>query len=770
MIQSHYNPEKSLRTHIREVKEAAFAILNNHSALVAKAIGETIDPAVQFHDLGKAIPEFQKYIANPGRYRGDPLKKAHTPVSLLLWLLYARKHNLPKDLTVIVATCVWQHHGDFPLFEEIVDSTCCYDYENDHQINAYPLNQVKTELNLELALDPDADAFDAGDIIDYAYPRKHTFKKAGIFKLKALLLYSLLIEADRTHLALSTPYRQGQLCLKPPIDIAPDIVTDFIERKIKRTHRNTELNHFRTLLRKQVIANANPNPGIESVTLPTGLGKTLIAAQWVLTQRRRNTSYKKIIVVLPFLSIIDQTVREYKQLLAPHAPSSLILESHAIAERKYTEDAAEEQADKYNDAIDFFAETWAYDIVITTFDQFLYTLLSSKKHHLMRFHSLADALIVIDEIQALPPILWQPLSTGLELITENLNTKALIMSATQPEFLNTKELVPNPRLIFSKQNRYRLVLNHTHPVGLNDFIDTCKRRIKEEKWHEKRVLLVFNTRKSARIVLDALEKHMGCRVIFLSADVTPKERLQNIDAIKKNTPCLVIATQCIEAGVDIDMDFAIRDFAPLDAIIQCAGRCNRNGLKSIASIEIVKLIDPQGAQYARQIYDTTLLEKTEAALDIQANSISEKDIFPLIGSYFSQLKSVKDTGLDVAEKWTYWEQHIDVKKLLRDNQRKYTFIVAAQDSPKPNEKPIKAALKEALDIPDRWKRKRKIRTLAKRLAELTISVWETARIDPDRISERIGCFNFLKDDYYLPGKGFTVGSGKEYPSNTDIWF
>ena len=381
----------------------------------------------------------------------------------------------------------------------------------------------------------------------------------------------------------------------------------------------------------------------------------------------------------------------------------------------------------------------------------------------MRFHNLADALIIIDEIQALPVILWQPLSVVLNLISEKINTKTLIMSATQPEFIQTSELVSHPEKIFAKQNRYELILNYTNSVNLNTFIENCIKRIDDENWHSQRGLIVLNTRASARAILDSLEDKIKCNVFFLSADVTPKERLANIGEIKKNKPCLVIATQCIEAGVDIDMDFAIRDFAPFDSIVQCAGRCNRNGLKERAKIEVISLTNQNGAKFSGFIYDKTLLEKTAVALEQNGNCISEENVFPLVTDYFKLLKKSKDIGRQKAEDWGYWRKDLDIKKLLRNDNSKYCYIVISQDEPKEGELPLKNALAQALEIDDIWERKRKIRSLTPRLAKLTICVWANKDIIPEEIAEPLGCFYLLKDKYYTPGKGLNL---KELDRNT----
>lgn len=755
MIQSHINPYRSLKQHIDEVDIASDAIIEKHSIYVKKFIAEYIEYIVKFHDLGKATPEFQEYIKNPKKYKGNRNKKAHAPVSILFWLLFARDNNIPPNIILLVVSVVWKHHGDFPTFESLLYDTL-YEYEDDFKISEYPIDKVRSELNVDLNLNSDADEFDIQDLFEDDFIEKKSFAEATELKIKALMLFSILLEADRTFLALPEECLKLKMTPVDQVKINQEIVSSFLIEKSKKGNQNKILNQSRTDLRSKIIANSCSQSKIESITVPTGLGKTMMAAQWALKHRNQNDVKRKVIIVLPFLSIIDQTVKEYKQLLMEYNSDSLILEAHSIAERQYVDDSNEEQNSKFNNAIDFISDTWDYDFIITTFDQFLYTLLSSKNRHLLRFHNLADALIIIDEIQALPLILWQPLSVALNLISEKINAKTLIMSATQPEFIQTSELVSRPEEIFVKQNRYELILKHTGSVKLNDFIESCIKRIDDENWHCQRGLIVLNTRASARAVLDSLEDKIKCNVFFLSADVTPKERIVNIEKIKKNNPCLVIATQCIEAGVDIDMDFAIRDLAPLDSIVQCAGRCNRNGLKKRAKIEIITLVNEKGLKFSGFIYDKTLLEKTATILAQNKNCIPEENIFPLIADYFKMLKKSKDIGRQKAEDWGYWREELDIKKLLRNDNSKYSFVVISQDEPEEGELPLRYALDQALQIEDIWERKRKIRSLKARLAKLTISVWAKKDIIPEELSERLGCFYLLKERYYIPGKGLDL--------------
>ena len=129
------------------------------------------------------------------------------------------------------------------------------------------------------------------------------------------------------------------------------------------------------------------------------------------------------------------------------------------------------------------------------------------------------------------------------------------------------------------------------------------------------------------------------------------------------------------------------------------------------------------------------------------------------------LKNSKDIGRQKAEDWGYWRKELDIKKLLRNDNSKYNFIVISQDKPEEGELPLKDALDQALKIEDIWERKRKIRSLKSRLAKLTISVWANKDIIPEEIAEPLGCFYLLKDDYYIPGKGLSLQDLDSNPSS-----
>lgn len=733
-------------------------ILKDHSPSLANTLNKDLTTIANFHDLGKAIPEFQRYIANPPAYRGNPNSKSHAPWSMLLWCAFAVKNDVTAERFLALSPAIWKHHGDFPNFEGIdgvvyfID-TCGLDK------SIYPYEILKT-WSMDINED-DCESVELDDLLEsFGFNEKfYPLSSAVRLRMRAQFLFSVLIETDRFFLALDETARGAYLAKSKPVNIPAGLVDEFIQRKTLSGKRNEILNAKRTKVRKSVVEKSTR--GVSRVSLPTGMGKTLIAAEWALKKRLHRDDngefrQKKVIVVLPYLSIIDQTAREYRRLLAD-CGEDVILEAHSLAERNYcAEDAEEERRDALDNAIDFFAEGWRAPLVITTFDQFIYALFSSKNRHLRRFHVLADALIVMDEIQSLPTALWEPLKNAIKVLTQDYGSEMMVMSATMPRFIESSELVNEVESVFAERNRYVITLNHRNPMRISEFVDNCQERIKRE-WRDKKVLIVLNTRKSAKEVHRGVDTPPGMAKHLISADVVPKERIESINRIKSEGPCFVVATQCVEAGVDIDMDFVVRDFAPLDSIIQVAGRCNRNDLASEPRpVELISLRSETGYFYS-SIYDAILSQETATVLnEIDGDAIFEKDILPIVKQYFDSLNGKKDLGREHLRKWAYWREELNLRKILRGDQNKYEFLVLKMDRPANGDIALRAALENALAIEDVWKRKRALRKLNRRMAEITVSVWAREGLDPSDFSETLGPWRLLKDEFYESGEGIVL--------------
>lgn len=756
-LQSHHNPDKSLSDHISEVETAANAIFARHSEEFSEQLRQLVRYAAAFHDLGKASKQFQQYIADPKHYSSPAETKAHAPMSLMWWLAYALENGLSWPVVTSVAAAVWQHHGDFPAYEGprgLEYALGSYEFILPGQLQGYPTERVAKELGIHLPCVADWTDVDlkAADFFYQQAPSDMAMQQAAEFRLRTQFLLSVILQADRALLALHGKAVEAYLRADMPALPSGSVVDEFCAAKTE-----TPLSKTQTRIRQEVIAAAAAPAN--TVTLPTGLGKTLIGAEWLLQHRRSPAFSRKCIIVLPYLSIIDQTAKEYRALLGPEN-QAYIQEAHSLADRCYVHsdasDANSEEVERTNRGIDFLAETWNNEVIITTFDQFLASLFSSPGRHLIRSHWLADALIVMDEIQAVPPILWAPLREALRALTEVFNARTLVMSATQPGFLtNAEEAVLNAPAVFAERRRYALQLRHRQDVDLDSFCQQCAARV-EEEWQGKRVMIVLNTRRSARKVRDAVVKHASnMPVHFLSADVIPQERLELVEQIKQNGSCIVVATQCIEAGVDVDLELVIRDFAPLDSIIQVAGRCNRRGLIERGMVELVNLRSEKGRSFANMIYDSILLENTAAVLD-GMEELHEEDIYPVTTAYFDRIRTRKDLGSKLLRQWICWEKPIDLAASLGKDRKKLEFVVVSEERIEPGELPLSEALEAVLDTDNRWKRQRRIRELAPRIARLTVSVWSKPSFNPFEISRQLGPWLLLNAGLYERGKGLVL--------------
>jgi CRISPR-associated endonuclease/helicase Cas3 len=438
---------------------------------------------------------------------------------------------------------------------------------------------------------------------------------------------------------------------------------------------------------------------------------------------------------LPFLSIIDQTAKVYDELLKGPLTSTL-MQSHSLSERTY-DDTEERDAE-------FFLDTWDSEIVVTTFDQFLFSLLGARARHQMRFHNLADSIIVFDEVQALPTQLWDIVRHSLTQLTEHLNSTAILMSATQPGFLKEAvSLIHEPQIYCKAFERYRLVLKHREPMLLDDFIDSVLDR--REELEGERVLITLNTRASARTVRDALAGEWNAPVYFLTADVTPKDRLAAIEKIKEESvsPCLVVSTQVIEAGVDVDMTLVMRDFAPLDSLVQIAGRCNRSSRWPRKDVEIYHLKNVAKRSFSEMVYTVgrgspdLRLEETRRVL-ARYDTVLEEDILGICDDYFGRLRNGKDLGHRHTRNWaTLDKEQPNIRTLLRGEQDvQVQLIVAERD-----DNDLKRDIERALAIEDRWDRRRTLRKLSGRIARVTVSVRVRGEWHPANIAEPLGKYD-----------------------------
>lgn len=772
---SHFEPTLRLHQHLAQVSATAEYLLATHSVHTRTRRPETaiVLPALlRGHDLGKGSRAFQDYIADPFRYRGETRAKEHSALSAAMMLLWAKAEGWDALPALAMTQAIAGHHAGFATLDDLEDRLIL---EEDDALLDQWATLERGALGQASGLDLAKTEGDFEDARRWLFRRKrvgdrvHALAPAEAigFRLWTQFLFSLLLEADKAFLALRKEHLRRYF-QQPRAEIGRKCVDDRLADLPE-----TPLNRLRSELRVQILATAASEQPCCTLTLPTGTGKTLLAATWALSQRARLAEAgppPRIIIALPFLSIVDQTEQEYRTLLkldsSSHAQSERLLASHSLSHVEYEVEGAS-LGSAYTR---FFIDTWRSEIIVTTFDQLLLTLFSPKTRHQMRFHALMDALIILDEVQTLPCQLWDLADQALRGLTQESTTRVLLMTATQPALLtDAQELAGDGTqvaTIFARFRRYRLHFRHREPQALDDFIEAVLPRLVEWCAQGKRVLITLNTRSSAKSVWRAArECLLKTPVWLISADVTPRDRLEKIAAIKAlrpGEPGVVVSTQTIEAGVDIDMDIVIRDFAPLDALIQVAGRCNRNNRLGDhgGQVEIVSLSSTQGRNYADMIYDRVLLDMTREILAGHAVALGEESVLELSRRYFALIKARKNTGTELTEAFIRWGKLPDIQRLLRGDQGEQTaFVVLMSD-----ESWLRHALESALAVSDRWERREAVRALAANIQQRTVTVYSRRGFHPEDYAAPIGPFWLLHSVYYHPDTGLELGRDEEDPA------
>ena len=717
-IRSHAAPSRYLKQHIAEIIAAGEAILAQHGRAPFRA---EVDPLsvdlARLHDLGKGSAAFQTYIANPDGYAGDPVDKAHTHLSLVLAVEHEAVAAADPARLVSLALSVKGHHGGQPYNDDLY-----LDLKDDarrdallRQLPSVDIGALAGETGLALApvVDPLALVRRAMRGLQKALGAWRALSKGDMVRARfvARAAYSVLLEADKAFLAVERD-KVKEYLHRPRAAMPPSRV-DAMCQGLDETPMSALRARARALVHEGFAARGDAP--LLTLTLPTGAGKTLLAARWALEERARSAEAidtPTVILALPMLSIVDQTEKVWRDLLGvADEDGDTLLPYHSLSERTY-----DPELDR--GTTEFFIDTWRSEVVVTTFDQLLLALYSDRAKHAMRYHRLLHARIVIDEVQCVPPILWTALTEGLSALTRLGRTKVLAMSATPSPCLEgvATEVLGDPGSLYAELGRYELCLEHEAPVEFDAFVASTIQRCREALSRGEGTLVTVNVRATAQETRAQLEV-AGLDPLLLSGDMTPSHRLAVIAEIKRHPARVVVSTQCVEAGVDLDMHHVIRDLAPLDALVQIAGRCNRHAHRATpGTVTVVHLKNPHGRDDAGDIYDRVLLQCTEAVLAGRAR-VPEREVLPLCRDYFDRVRKSKYLGGAAFDAWARIEGALDVRKLLRGEDDDQAQVIVVERDPS-----LKPALFGAFRIEDRWARRSALRALSARLARETVSV------------------------------------------------
>ncbi|MGH3913694.1 MAG: CRISPR-associated helicase Cas3' [Pseudonocardiaceae bacterium] len=388
-----------------------------------------------------------------------------------------------------------------------------------------------------------------------------------LWEMGIRLVFSALVDAD--HLDTAAHF-QG---LKKPVLAQPADMAELVRRFEERRHAmlaerpRSPIDDVRTGLYDDAVRAASGPGGIYRLPAPTGSGKTLTAAGFALHHAARHHK-ARVIVAVPFLTITEQNAGVYRRLLG----AQTVLEHHSQAE--FDEAGG-------RDRVRLAAENWDAPFVVTTTVQLFDSLFGRKPARSRKLHRLANAVLVLDEVQALPVDLLVPILDALKLLTEHFGTTVLLTSATQPAFdslsvwstLKVQSLVDQPVELFQQLRRARYEWWIDPQPDLAEVADKIA--------DERQALVVVNTVDHARQMFRLLKDQADVTVRHLSTRMCPAHRRAVLDEVRAllddDKPVLLVSTQLIEAGVDVDFPVVFRALAPAESLQQAAGRANREG-------------------------------------------------------------------------------------------------------------------------------------------------------------------------------------------------
>ncbi len=531
------------------------------------------------HDAGKNSQLFQEVLhrqrinidhAVPGAVLACAFgkeKSAHT----LEVIIRAHHSSLQEDVMPTILQAIRGEAREVPPENKVL-SVC----GKEEFLQLMPLVQQETGLNLQhdtLQKLPNLDAS----------PDKPLAQM-----LQTRMLYSCLVDADYS--ATSEYYEKDYLQKTSGEPLQPPKLLKRLQehRDAIRASSTSDkkLNAMRDDLYNSCIQAAEQSPGLFTLTAPTGLGKTLDLLAFALVHAEK-WGKERIFVVLPYLSIIEQNAKEYRSIVPG------MLESHSQV--------------KATDKTRQLSERWGAPMIVTTTVGFLEGLFACRAPDCRHLHQIANSVVVLDEAQSLPPRLLDATLHTLQELCEHCGCTVVLSTATQPAFQYRRnmqwyprEIVPDPQKLFLAARRVNVEWRVEKPTPLEQIAD--------EMAELPSVCAIMNLRRHARKLYSLLKQRCGeDELFFLSSDLCPAHREKVLDEVrsrlKQGIPCRLVSTQCIEAGVDVDFACMYRALAPLESVIQAAGRCNRNGGSGKLGQVTVFVPDEPGRLYPDSWYE-----------------------------------------------------------------------------------------------------------------------------------------------------------------------
>lgn len=540
--------------------------------MIAEAIG-------LLHDLGKYTTDFQRRIC------GEAVRVDHATHGAML----AMKKYGPV-VGMLSAYAIAGHHAGLANGNEAGERTSL---RERLQGRGLPPLLSAWEQDIRLADDLGGLPFRSGGV------GGPMFQAAFLVRM----LFSCLVDADYldTEAFYDRVAQPGELSdrgrLRALEGPTLSVLRDSLDEHLSTFSADSTVNGIRARILSHVRGESVRDPGLFSMTVPTGGGKTLASLAFALDHAVRH-GLRRVIFVIPFTSIVEQNAAVFRRALGKWGDSAVLEHHSAFVSPALSRDDAERYQSQ--EKLKLAMENWDAPIVVTTAVQFFESLFAARPSQCRKLHNIAGSVVILDEAQTLPLKLLRPAVAAIDELARNYRCSMVLCTATQPalqapEFIGglekdaVREIAPDPPVLFRQLARVQV----RHVGELDD------EALAEYLNANAQVLCIVNNRRHARAVFQAMAAQPGAR--HLTTLMCARHRsgvLARVrDDLKQGRPCRLVSTSLIEAGVDVDFPLVLRAEAGLDSIAQAAGRCNREGRRDIAGSEVL-IFSPANPDWA----------------------------------------------------------------------------------------------------------------------------------------------------------------------------
>ncbi|MEQ1529556.1 MAG: CRISPR-associated helicase Cas3' [Methylococcales bacterium] len=522
------------------------------------------------HDLGKYCPEFQRRLQG-GKIRVDHAT-AGAQVAVERWQLMGK----------LLAYCIAGHHAGLA--------------------NGIDEGQQRSNLDVRLKLEPGKDIPRLDPIWEQEIklPEQLTppifnppHKAWPGFQLAFLtrMIFSCLVDADRkdtNNYYLRLEGKENVECYPslPALRERFNVKLGEIQQALA-TKPPKSINQLRQHILDHSRKQAELAPGLFSLTVPTGGGKTYTSMAFALDHAITH-KLRRIIYVIPFTSIIEQNAKVFCEAFGDLADA--VIEHHsAFDDSKLPNDNA-------RDTLKRAMESWDAPVIVTTGVQFFESLFADRTSQCRKLHNMAGSVIILDEAQTLPLKLLYPIIAAIDELRLNYRCSIVLCTATQPAltaehlhngFENVREIAPNPPALFAELER--VTIKH---IGVQ-----TDEQLLAHLQEKDQVLIIVNNRRHARSLYMDMKRLELKGATHLTTLMYARHRSQILEKVRENLilgkSCRVVSTSLIEAGVDVDFPCVLRAEAGLDSVAQAAGRCNREGKRDRNNSEVLVFQSPE---------------------------------------------------------------------------------------------------------------------------------------------------------------------------------